>query len=275
MVLRSSFLEIPTPLVEFPCGSESMRRTRSSDAARAAARLMAVVVLPTPPFWLAMEMTWATVQATAYHVSRETFTLPSKPHVSRETCARLKYTSRTETAAGVTPGIRPAWPSVTGRTRVSFCRTSFDSPGMHSYEKSVGNLPSLGFDQPANLAILLQQITLVLRFCLDRSQNARSPAARPALQQATLQAEAIFASGRRSQVRRVGLSVAAANPTIFGTALARVFSSKSKMRAFCSCFRLKETPPAVADQTEPPPRSASTAHRHYQSASAAGTPPAR
>src|SRR5262249_33404438 len=34
-----------------------MSRTRLSRAARPAARLMAVVVLPTPPFWLAMAMT--------------------------------------------------------------------------------------------------------------------------------------------------------------------------------------------------------------------------
>src|SRR5687768_10297303 len=34
-----------------------MRRTRCSAAAREAARLMAVVVLPTPPFWLASERT--------------------------------------------------------------------------------------------------------------------------------------------------------------------------------------------------------------------------
>ena len=31
-------------------------------------------------------------------------------------------------AAGVTPGMRPAWPMVSGRTSSSFCFTSLDSP---------------------------------------------------------------------------------------------------------------------------------------------------
>ncbi len=44
----------------FPWGSESINRTRRSLAAREAARLMAVVVLPTPPFWFAIAMTLAT-----------------------------------------------------------------------------------------------------------------------------------------------------------------------------------------------------------------------
>src|SRR5690606_28845197 len=37
-----------------PWGSRSITRTRSPIAASAVARLMAVVVLPTPPFWLAI-----------------------------------------------------------------------------------------------------------------------------------------------------------------------------------------------------------------------------
>src|ERR1039458_7137672 len=44
----------PRPVEALPCGSRSTRRTFSPTAARAVARLMAVVVLPTPPFWLAM-----------------------------------------------------------------------------------------------------------------------------------------------------------------------------------------------------------------------------
>src|SRR5579862_7039425 len=46
----------PTPLVRLPCGSMSTRRTRRSAKANEAARLIAVVVLPTPPFWLATAM---------------------------------------------------------------------------------------------------------------------------------------------------------------------------------------------------------------------------
>ena len=41
---------------------------------------------------------------------------------------RFKCTSRIETAAGVTPAMRAAWPTVAGRICASFCRTSFDSP---------------------------------------------------------------------------------------------------------------------------------------------------
>src|SRR6185436_19419248 len=44
----------PRPRVAFPWGSQSTRRTRRSRAPRPAPRLMAVVVLPTPPFWLAI-----------------------------------------------------------------------------------------------------------------------------------------------------------------------------------------------------------------------------
>src|ERR1700677_426428 len=52
-----SFLLIPRPLEAFDCGSQSMSKVLTSAAAREAARLMAVVVLPTPPFWLATAMT--------------------------------------------------------------------------------------------------------------------------------------------------------------------------------------------------------------------------
>ena len=48
---------MPTPAVRFACGSMSMSRTRRPSSASAPARLIAVVVLPTPPFWLAMAIT--------------------------------------------------------------------------------------------------------------------------------------------------------------------------------------------------------------------------
>src|SRR4051812_10714 len=47
----------PRPVEAFPCGSESISSTRSPTAARAVPRLIAVVVLPTPPFWLATTRT--------------------------------------------------------------------------------------------------------------------------------------------------------------------------------------------------------------------------
>src|SRR5215207_8688290 len=52
----TSSLSIPSPLVAFPCGSTSMTSVFFSATARQAPRLMAVVVLPTPPFWFAMAM---------------------------------------------------------------------------------------------------------------------------------------------------------------------------------------------------------------------------
>ncbi len=42
--------------------------------------------------------------------------------------ARSRCTSSSEIAAGVMPGMRCAWPTVCGRTRSSFCRTSAESP---------------------------------------------------------------------------------------------------------------------------------------------------
>src|SRR5688572_3169049 len=45
---------MPRPVDALPCGSRSITSTRSPIAARAVPRLIAVVVLPTPPFWLAM-----------------------------------------------------------------------------------------------------------------------------------------------------------------------------------------------------------------------------
>src|SRR5512132_1977271 len=48
----------PSPTESAPCGSVSTRSTWRPCSARAAPRLMAVVVLPTPPFWLARAMTF-------------------------------------------------------------------------------------------------------------------------------------------------------------------------------------------------------------------------
>src|SRR5215468_5145305 len=47
----------PTPVEALPCGSMSRISTFSPMAASAVPRLMAVVVLPTPPFWLATART--------------------------------------------------------------------------------------------------------------------------------------------------------------------------------------------------------------------------
>src|SRR5260370_37374276 len=57
MLMRSGFFTRPKPLVEFDCGSQSTSSVLTSAAASEAVWLMAVVVLPTPPFWLATAMT--------------------------------------------------------------------------------------------------------------------------------------------------------------------------------------------------------------------------
>src|SRR4029078_9404743 len=48
---------MPSPVGGLPCGARAITRTRSPMAASAVPRLMAVVVLPTPPFWLASAKT--------------------------------------------------------------------------------------------------------------------------------------------------------------------------------------------------------------------------
>src|SRR5688572_15657686 len=48
---------MPRPVEALPCGSRSTISTASPIAASAVPRLIAVVVLPTPPFWLAIART--------------------------------------------------------------------------------------------------------------------------------------------------------------------------------------------------------------------------
>src|ERR1700675_3839346 len=50
---------MPLPIVALPCGSRSTSNTRCRVAARLAARLTLVVVLPTPPFWLVIARIFA------------------------------------------------------------------------------------------------------------------------------------------------------------------------------------------------------------------------
>ena len=45
---------IPAAVVALPCGSKSISKTLLFVAERLAAKFTAVVVFPTPPFWLAM-----------------------------------------------------------------------------------------------------------------------------------------------------------------------------------------------------------------------------
>ena len=51
-------MSMPSPEEALACGSASMTSTFFSSAASEAARLIVVVVFPTPPFWLANAMTF-------------------------------------------------------------------------------------------------------------------------------------------------------------------------------------------------------------------------
>src|SRR5580704_14846645 len=57
MLGRASSRPKPRPPVVLAWGSQSMMRVGRPSRARDAAKLMAVVVLPTPPFWLTTAMT--------------------------------------------------------------------------------------------------------------------------------------------------------------------------------------------------------------------------
>ena len=63
---------MPRPVEALPCGSRSTISTRSPIAASAVPRLIAVVVLPTPPFWLASARMrgWPARHAAAYPLDK-------------------------------------------------------------------------------------------------------------------------------------------------------------------------------------------------------------
>src|SRR6266436_194742 len=54
---------MPKLVEALPCGSRSISSTCSPTAASAVARLIAVVVLPTPPFWLAIAKIFGAIGA--------------------------------------------------------------------------------------------------------------------------------------------------------------------------------------------------------------------
>ena len=56
MVFSNSRISIPNPDEVLACGSASISSTFLPSAAKAAAKLIEVVVLPTPPFWFANEI---------------------------------------------------------------------------------------------------------------------------------------------------------------------------------------------------------------------------
>ena len=64
MVSMSSAFSWPDPVVALACESMSIKRTFLLVAAREAAKFTAVVVFPTPPFWLA---TTKVIKVIYYH----------------------------------------------------------------------------------------------------------------------------------------------------------------------------------------------------------------
>src|SRR5215469_7335388 len=87
----------------FPCGSRSTTSTRLPCRARQAARLTAVVVLPTPPFWLAIVIRR---QEEGGGHSRSW-----PPRAASVACAGLA--SGTDWALGASPDTPPPSPAVT------------------------------------------------------------------------------------------------------------------------------------------------------------------
>src|SRR5580698_1706355 len=68
---------MPSPVEALPWGSRSTTRVGAPTAARAVPRLIAVVVLPTPPFWLATTRTRGGLRAV---------TMAQLPDVENDTC---------------------------------------------------------------------------------------------------------------------------------------------------------------------------------------------
>src|SRR5262245_5537424 len=76
-------MRTPSPVDALPCGSMSTSRTRKPSSASAAATFTAVVVLPTPPFWLATAITLPIAQLHPFRKRRR----PS-PHATSSPIAR-------------------------------------------------------------------------------------------------------------------------------------------------------------------------------------------
>src|SRR3954463_10670722 len=80
---------MPRPVEALPCGSLSTSSTFSPTAASAVPRLMAVVVLPTPPFWLA---------------TTRTRSAPALPEYESDLTGTAKPLHAHDTASGITQG---------------------------------------------------------------------------------------------------------------------------------------------------------------------------
>ena len=77
-------------------------------------------------------------------------------------------TFTSDTAAGVTPGMREAWPMVRGRTWREFLLHLAREPADRTVVEPFGNRVLLGFLQALHGALLLQQVAFVLDLGFDR-----------------------------------------------------------------------------------------------------------
>src|SRR3569832_2633593 len=129
------------PDVALPCGSASTSRTRVPQDAIIAARLTAVVVFPTPPFWLATAIVLAMLALNLTHVRPYGYSgmfhvkhhpvkswHPVKTYADR--CCAERNASSVERAPGVSPGSRRASPNVSGCARSSLSTISLDNPAI-------------------------------------------------------------------------------------------------------------------------------------------------
>src|SRR5690606_38347398 len=88
MVTRRVSRGTPRPVEALPCGSMSTIRTFSPIAARAVPRLMAVVVLPTPPFWLETARTLVSCTRVCFSRSADTAKTPNMDDAAARVTAR-------------------------------------------------------------------------------------------------------------------------------------------------------------------------------------------
>src|SRR5580693_7751296 len=96
-MLSPALFSKPTALVALAWGSRSMSNTRLPFSARQAERFTAVVVLPTPPFWLAIAKSFIE-QLVWFQGGNKQRTILAAFYVSR--LSNVKRTSRLETANG-------------------------------------------------------------------------------------------------------------------------------------------------------------------------------
>src|SRR6058998_1945946 len=89
MVYFRRFLEAPIPLLVLDCGSISTSNTLRPEAARYVARLMAVVVFPTPPFWFVIAYTFDTGYNRTFHLTIAGCNTSCLQTVSKRYCNQL------------------------------------------------------------------------------------------------------------------------------------------------------------------------------------------